>query len=83
MTREPLITRAGLTSAVTAVIALLTAYGLDITDDQQAAILGIIAVAAPLIVAVTSRMLVTPIADPRDELGDRLIPEPTISDPLD
>lgn len=65
MTREPLITTGTITAAVVALIALLVAFGLDLTDDQVSAILGVIAVAAPIVVALAARSKVTPVADPR------------------
>jgi hypothetical protein len=52
---EPLWSVGSITAAVTAIIALLAAFGLDISDDQQSAILGVVAVAAPLVVAALSR----------------------------
>jgi hypothetical protein len=71
--REPLITAATITGAVTAVLALLVEYGIDITDGQQQAILAVVAVAAPLIVALAARRKVTPVADPRADDGTPLI----------
>ncbi|MER5703467.1 hypothetical protein ABT023_16200 [Micromonospora sp. NPDC002296] len=53
--REPLFTVGGITAGVTASIALGVAYGLPVTDAQQTAILGLVAVLAPLIVAVVAR----------------------------
>lgn len=52
---EPLFTVGVLTAAVTTVLALLVAFGLPISDDQQAAILGVVAVAGPLVVAALAR----------------------------
>jgi hypothetical protein len=52
---EPLVTVGGITAAATAVIGLLVAFGLPVTDDQQAAILGVVAVLAPLAVALIGR----------------------------
>lgn len=61
MEREPLWTVAGLTSAVSALIALLTAFGADLTQEQSTAILGVVAVAAPTVVALVARSRVTPV----------------------
>jgi hypothetical protein len=61
MRREPLLSVATLTGAATAIIALLVAFGVDFTDDQQAAILGVVAVAAPLVVGFAARSRVTPV----------------------
>ena len=58
---EPLVTRATITSIVTAVIALLVAFGLDIPDDVQNAIIGVLVVLAPLVVAAITRHKVTPV----------------------
>ncbi|MFI6266169.1 hypothetical protein [Micromonospora sp. NPDC051006] len=52
---EPLLNVGSLTAAVTAVIGLLVAFGLPISDDQKTAILGVAAVAAPLVVTALSR----------------------------
>ena len=51
---------AGITAAVAAVLALLVAFGLDMTAEQQTAILGIVAVVAPLVAAIVTRSKVTP-----------------------
>lgn len=61
-TNEPLWTVSGITAAATAVIALLVSFGLDLSADQQTAILGVIAVLAPVIVALVTRGKVTPTA---------------------
>jgi hypothetical protein len=65
MTREPLVTAATITALVTALIGLLVAFGVDLTDDQQTAVLGVVAVVAPLVVALFTRSKVTPVKDPR------------------
>ncbi|MEV4271919.1 hypothetical protein [Micromonospora aurantiaca (nom. illeg.)] len=52
---EPLFTVGTITAAVTAVLALLVAFGLDLSDGQKQAILGAVAVAAPFIVAAWGR----------------------------
>lgn len=65
MNREPLLTVGTMTGAVTAIIALLVAFGLDLTGEQQTAILAVVAVAAPFVVAAVTRPKVTPIKDPR------------------
>ncbi|SCL21527.1 hypothetical protein [Micromonospora inyonensis] len=52
---EPLWTVGGITAAVTATLALLVAFGLEVTDEQETAILGVVAVVAPLIVTAVAR----------------------------
>lgn len=56
---EPVLTTAGITAAAAAVIALIVAFGVDLSDVQTEAILGVVAVAAPLVVIVARRW-VTP-----------------------
>lgn len=65
MTREPLVTVASITAAVAAVIALVVAFGVHLTGDQQTAILGVVGVVAPAVVAIVTRPKVTPVDDPR------------------
>lgn len=52
---EPAQIVAYLTSAVTAILALLVAYGFDIDQDQQSAILGVVAVIAPVVAGLLIR----------------------------
>lgn len=52
---EPLWSVASLTAIATALIALVTAFGLPLSAEQQAAILGVVAVVAPIVVAVAGR----------------------------
>ena len=60
MKNEPLITIATITAGGTAVLGLLVAFGVPITEGQQVAILGVVAVVAPVVVALIGRGLVTP-----------------------
>src|SRR5688572_24437503 len=65
-------------TVLTAVLGLLAAFGLPISDDQQEAILTAVTALVPivaLIAAMWARRKVTPLADPRDDLGRRLVPE--------
>lgn len=62
MTNEPLITVASITAGVTALLTLLVAFGLDLSGEQQTAILGVVAVVAPVVVALVTRPKVTPTA---------------------
>ena len=55
MKREPLLTVGGIVALVTATIGLLVAFGVDISQDQQVAILEVVAVAAPVAVALIAR----------------------------
>lgn len=69
MNTQPLITTAAITSIVGAGIALLTAFGVPLTDQQQAAISGFILVLAPWVVALIGQFTTTPLALPRDTDG--------------
>lgn len=55
---EPVITTAGVTSAASALVVLLVAFGVPLTKEQTTAILGLVAVAAPLIVISARRWTV-------------------------
>ena len=59
---EPAITAGGLSALVAAVIALLVAFGAQITTEQREATLGLVAVLAPVAVAVLIRPHVIPVA---------------------
>lgn len=63
MKNEPAITVASITAGFTALLALLAAFGLPLTDEQTAAILGVVAVLAPLVVGLITRSQVTPTAN--------------------
>ena len=68
MTNEPLVTTATVTAAVSAVLTLLVAFGVDLTEGQTTAILGAVGVAAPLVVALVARAKVSPAGRLRDPL---------------
>lgn len=59
---EPALTASGLVALVTAVIALAVAFGAPITAQQKEAIIGVVAVVAPIAVALLVRPHVTPTA---------------------
>ena len=60
MKYEPLISVSSIVAAATAVIALLVAFGVPLTEDQKVAILGLVGVIAPVVVALVTRGRVTP-----------------------
>jgi len=55
MNTEPARLIASITGGVAALITLLVAFGVDLTEDQKTAILGIVAVAAPIIAGLFIR----------------------------
>lgn len=60
-------------SFVTAVIALLAAFGVPISEDQRAAVVGVVAAVVALLSGAVTRALVTPVSDPRDVDGTPLV----------
>ena len=60
MKYEPLISVSSIVAAATAIVALLVAFGVPLTEDQKVAILGLVGVLAPVIVALVTRGKVTP-----------------------
>lgn len=52
---EPALTVGGLTSAVGALLTLLLAFGVDLTETQAKAILGVVLVAGPWVIAAITR----------------------------
>lgn len=60
MKNEPAVTVASITAGVTAILGLLTAFGLPLTDEQTTAILGVVAVIGPLVVGFIARRYVVP-----------------------
>ena len=60
--REPVLIIGLISTAVAAVIALLVAFGIDLSSGQQVAILGVIAGVGPLAAAVIARTKVIPVA---------------------
>jgi ABC-type nickel/cobalt efflux system permease component RcnA len=54
--KEPVLTRGAVTAFVTAALVLFVAFGVHISNDRQAAILGIIAPLAVIVTAVWSRL---------------------------
>lgn len=62
MTNEPAVTIGAVSALVASAIALLVAFGVDITPDQRAAILAFVAAVGPLASALLIRRKVTPAA---------------------
>ena len=57
---EPAITAGSIVALVGAVIAVAIAFGAPITPEQKEAVLGLVAVVAPILVAILIRPHVTP-----------------------
>ena len=67
---EPLVYRGLVTATVAAVLSGLIAFGVDISADQKAALLGIVASVSALVVAVWSRGEVTPVDSLPEEVNN-------------
>ncbi len=66
MKREPAITVGTISAAVAAILTLLVAFGLDITEEQQTAILGVVAAVGPIVTGLLIRRKVSPVEVPGD-----------------
>ncbi len=63
---EPALSVGGVVSALAALLTLLVAFGVSLTPDQTAAVLGFAAVAGPIIAGAVIRGKVRPVATSRD-----------------
>lgn len=72
--REPVINASTAAAGASVLLALLLAFGVDVSKEQTTAILGVVGFAAPILAAVFARKRVTPSADPRDSAGHELVP---------
>jgi len=55
MDKNPAVILGAITTLVVAVLAALVAFGVDISDAKQSAILGILAAVAPIVLGVITR----------------------------
>ena len=62
MNREPAAIIGFIPAATSALIALVVAFGLDLSKDQTTAIVGLVAVVAPVVAGFVTRTQVTPVA---------------------
>jgi len=60
MNQEPVLTAAAVASFVSAVLALLVAFGVGLSPDETAAVMGVVGVVAPIVAAYFARKRVTP-----------------------
>ncbi|MEU4568654.1 hypothetical protein [Micromonospora sp. NPDC023956] len=80
MTRQPILTRALIVSALGLVYAVLAHFGVELPPEIKDRFEEFAVVAAPLAVAYWSRRHTTPVADPRAEDGRPLEPTPASPD---
>lgn len=69
MKNEPAITIGAISAAVAAIIALLVSFGIDLTEAQTTAILGVVAAIGPIVAAVITRARVSPVGKYADRDG--------------
>lgn len=90
---EPLIIKAKITATISGLVSLLVTLGIlpatlgsQINGTTEAVVTAVGAVAAtvPVIVhAISARKDVTPVADPRDDEGNKLVPKGSADATLD
>ena len=61
MKREPVVTASTITAVVAAGLALAAAFGLHLSKEQTAAIMGAVALLAPIVAGFIGRQFVTPV----------------------
>lgn len=61
MHTEPAITIASVVALVAAVIGLLVAFGVEVTDAQRDAILTLVGIGGPIVAGLLIRRKVTPV----------------------
>lgn len=62
MKNEPALVLSSILAVVVAGLALVVSFGVEITGDQQTAIVGFVGAAGALVVGIITRSLVTPTA---------------------
>lgn len=71
--RQPILTRALVVAVIALGAAILGRYGVTIPPDIRVPLAEVVAVAAPIALALWARRHTTPLADPRDATGRPLI----------
>lgn len=71
--QEPVITANAIAGAVGAVLVMLVSLGvIDLSPEQQAAILAAVVAVLPILAALWARLKVTPLVNARDVDGEAL-----------
>ena len=88
---QPLLTRAGVVAAISGLVSLLVTVGVlpatlgsQLTNASEivvAAVATILATVGPIVHALISRGVVTPIADPKNNAGESLVPASVVITP--
>lgn len=75
---NPVWSAAAVGGLVSAIITLLVAFGVTITQDQTAAIMGVLATGMPFAIAWYSARKVTSLSNPKDEDDTPLVRADTL-----
>lgn len=76
LSNEPVVTAGTIAGLISAFVVFLRAMGwLPMTDDQFTALMGFVVLAIPIGFAFWARAQVTPVANPRDNDGNALVPQ--------
>ena len=71
--REPVVTANTIVALVSALLVLGVSFGAPVSEEQRTAIIAVVVIIAPFVAAWWARQRVTPVADPRDNQGHRLV----------
>lgn len=82
MDTSPIGWTATIVSIVAAVLAVLVAFGVPLTEDMKISLLGLFSVVAPVVVWWQTRNKTTPMVAPKDEQGVPLVRETDHQPPL-
>ena len=74
--REPVAVLNAAIAIVETALVLAIAFGLELTSAQVGAIMGFVVAVTTLIRILLVRSQVTPVANPRDNAGNQLVPLP-------
>lgn len=76
MTPQPLLSRAAVVGVVGALVVILRAVGVGVPPDVADALVDLVAILGPTVVALWTHRHVTPVVDPRDAAGRPLVSLP-------
>lgn len=75
MKREPIVIINAVVALIEAIIALAVGFGLNLTKEQVGLFMAVVVAIGNLVQTILARGQVTPVADPRNNLNERLVPE--------
>jgi hypothetical protein len=74
---EPVAVITAVIALVSAIVALLPMFGVALTAEQIGGIMAVVVALGSVVSTLLVRSQVTPVANPRDNQGERLVPEET------